>query len=163
SPPGRACGADTSSCTWLRSETFPRNRGTRRRWRCPISAGFGRPPKGKPRMGSPEWEAPNGSLPFAVRLTQTLRAPRGAHLTTLTRWKLACALLAGIAGYATVSARGTAHSNTPAAMPAAPRGAALPQHLKRPLRISAEAAGLSRSELVERALSARNLRDLLAL
>jgi len=72
-------------------------------------------------------------------------------VTTLTRWKLACALFAGIAGYATVSAHQSEPSNKPAAGVVAPRGAGLPQHLKRPLRISAEAAGISRAELIERA------------
>ena len=77
-------------------------------------------------------------------------------MTTLTRWKLACALFAGIAGYATVSAQRELRPPTPAAaVVATSRGGALPQHLKRPLRISAEAAGLSQAELVERALAAR--------
>ena len=36
-------------------------------------------------------------------------------MTTLTRWKLACALFAGIAGFATVSAHKAGPTNTPAA------------------------------------------------
>ena len=46
---------------------------------------------------------------------------RGAHLTTLTRWKLACALFAGIAGFATVSAHKGGGSNTPARRRVTPR------------------------------------------
>jgi HEAT repeat protein len=81
-------------------------------------------------------------------------------VTTLTRWKLACALFAGIAGFATVSAHRGEPSNKPAVGVSTPRGGGIPQHLKRPLRISAEAAGISRTELIDRALSARTLRDL---
>ena len=84
-------------------------------------------------------------------------------MTTLTRWKLACALFAGIAGYATVSANHSAPANVQAVGVASPKGAAIPSHLRRPLRISAEAAGISRDELVDRALSARALRDLVTI
>ena len=81
-------------------------------------------------------------------------------MTTLTRWKLACALFAGVAVYATLGARGTQGAGTPAALAAGPRGAAIPAYLRRPVRVSAEAAGLSRSDLIARALGARTLRDL---
>ena len=84
-------------------------------------------------------------------------------MTTLTRWKLACALFAGIAGYATVSAKHSPPANAQAVGVASPKGAGIPSHLRRPLRISAEAAGISREELVDRALSARALRDLVTI
>ena len=86
-------------------------------------------------------------------------------MTSLTRWKLACALLAGIAGYTVVSSQRGTPANKPAATVTA-RGGALPQHLRRPLRINAQAAlaaGVSREELVERALAARSLGELVQL
>ena len=81
-------------------------------------------------------------------------------MTTLTRWKLACALFAGVALYATLGTRGAEGAGTPAALAAGPRGAAIPAYLRRPVRVSAEAAGLSRGDLIARALGARTLRDL---
>src|SRR5215510_8265479 len=41
----------------------------------------------------------NGSIPDGVRLTHTLRASPRSPVTSPTRWKLACALFAAIAGY----------------------------------------------------------------
>ena len=81
-------------------------------------------------------------------------------MTTLTRWKLACAILAGIAGYSTLSDRAGGGSNTPVASVASARAGGVPQHLRRPLRISADAAGVNHAELVERALAARTVREL---
>ncbi|HEX7837446.1 MAG TPA: hypothetical protein VF469_08285, partial [Kofleriaceae bacterium] len=78
-------------------------------------------------------------------------------MTSTTRWKLACALFAAIAGYGMFSHRGG--SNAPAAAATA-RTASIPFELRRPLRISAEAAGVSRTDLVERVLGARSVRDI---
>ncbi len=79
-------------------------------------------------------------------------------MTPLTRWKLACALLAVVAGHA-VFFRGGGGAPDAHAPAAARRGGALPERLRRPLRVSPEAAGVSRAELVERLLAARSLRD----
>jgi HEAT repeat protein len=80
-------------------------------------------------------------------------------VTSLTRWKLACLLLAGLAGYSTFIADRSEPSSPPAVFTAKGRGALSPQ-LRRPLRISADAAGLSHAELVERALTTRSVREL---
>jgi HEAT repeat protein len=101
---------------------------------------------------SPEWTDP---LPRSFD-THTDVA-RGALVTTLTRWKVACALMAAIAGYAIFFRDGGA-ADKPAPT-VAQRSGTLPGHLRRPLRVSAEAAGVSKAELVERLLSARSLRD----
>src|SRR5262249_34149849 len=131
--------------------------------------------------------ARNGSIPDRVRLTQTLRASPRSPVTSshsadpslrrvrnlglpgrkarasglrsvsaLTRWKLAGALFAALAGSSICSPRGAASAPAPAA---ASRGAAIPFELRRPLHVSAEAAGISRSDLVARVLHARSLRD----
>ncbi len=81
-------------------------------------------------------------------------------MTTLTRWKLACALFAGIAGVATVKARESEPSNKPAQTVASARGSSLPSHLRRPMRVTPEALGVSKDELVSTMLAARSLRDI---
>jgi HEAT repeat protein len=78
-------------------------------------------------------------------------------VTTLTRWKIACALLTAALGYA-IFFRGGDAPDRPAPI-AARRAGTLPEHFRRPLRVSAEAAGVSKAELVERLLAARSLRD----
>ena len=84
-------------------------------------------------------------------------------MTTLTRWKLATALLAAIAAYA-LFLRGDGPSNAPAATVSASRSAtALPDHFRRPIRISPEVAGISKTELVDRMLATRSLKDLTVL
>jgi HEAT repeat protein len=73
-----------------------------------------------------------------------------------TRWKLLSLVLAGVAGYSLL-----AHpepSNAPAVM-ARSRTGAMPALLRRPLRTTAEAAGMSRGDLVDRVLQARSLHD----
>ncbi len=79
-------------------------------------------------------------------------------MTTLTRWKLASALLAAVAGYA-LFLRGPS-ADTPAdEAVAAGRDGSLPKQFRRPLRISAELAGISKTELIERLKSAKSLKD----
>ncbi|TMQ15710.1 MAG: hypothetical protein E6J90_25125 [Deltaproteobacteria bacterium] len=131
--------------------------------------------------------ARNGSIPDGVRLTPTLRASPRSPVTSSTRaesiysgpprskdrnlpaakvpragtrWKLACALFAGLAGYSMFFRHGAA--NTPAAAATA-RSAAIPFELRRPLHVTAESAGISRSDLVDRVLRARSLRDIVTL
>jgi len=65
-----------------------------------------------------------------------------------TRWKLACALFAALAGASVLSHRSSA--GTPVAL-ATSRTASIPPLLRRPLRVTAEAAGISRGDLVDRA------------
>ncbi|MGE0402767.1 MAG: HEAT repeat domain-containing protein, partial [Kofleriaceae bacterium] len=81
-------------------------------------------------------------------------------MTTLTRWKLACALFAGVAGVATVKAHHGAPSNKPAATVTSARGGSLPSHIRRPMRVSPEAAGVSKEELVATMFSSRSVRDI---
>jgi len=78
-------------------------------------------------------------------------------MTSLTRWKLAAVLFAAVAGYALFLR--SPSDDTPAAEAHATRAGALPAQLRRPLRISAEQAGISKTELVERLLSARSVKD----
>jgi HEAT repeat protein len=78
-------------------------------------------------------------------------------VTQLTRWRLACALLAGVAGFSFYS-HPAGGSDTPARV-ANVRSASIPVQLRRPIRVSAEAAGISRDDLIERVLRARSLRD----
>jgi len=78
-------------------------------------------------------------------------------VTSLTRWKLACVLFAAAAGYGVFGHRAGANTPAPAA---AARTASIPFVLRRPLRVTADAAGVSRGELVERVLRARSLRDI---
>src|SRR5262249_21970372 len=82
------------------------------------------------------------------------------HATSSLRWKLACAVFAGIAGYGMIFHRSGSTAPAPSAMA---RSAAIPLQLRRPLRVSAQAAGVSRSDLVDRLLHARSLRDVRAL
>ena len=64
-------------------------------------------------------------------------------MTTLTRWKLTCALFAALAGVATVRAhRAGADHNAKPALAAAPRGT-LPLQLRRPIRVSPDVLGIS--------------------
>ena len=62
-------------------------------------------------------------------------------MTTLTRWKLAAALFAAIAGVTYLRSRGDSR-DVPAQMTEAPRGA-MPIVLRRPIRVTADAAGMS--------------------
>ena len=79
-------------------------------------------------------------------------------MTKLNRWKLASILLAGVAGYA-LFLRGPADNAPASEAIAAHRDGALPAHFRRPLRLSAEAAGISKSELVDRMLAAKTVKD----
>ncbi len=80
-------------------------------------------------------------------------------MRSITRYRLACGLLAGIASYATL----TGHRGTLAAEPVsattARSGAVLPQ-ARGSLRIAAQAQGLALDQLVHRALAARSVREL---
>ena len=89
-------------------------------------------------------------------MTRPVTKPVTTPVPKTMRWKLACALFAGLAGYSMLSHRGSA--NVPAAQ-AASRRASIPFELRRPLHVSAEAAGISRSDLVARVLRARSVRD----
>src|SRR5262245_3858802 len=79
-------------------------------------------------------------------------------MTSLTRWKLASLLLAGLAGYG-LFLRGPAADDVPASEATHSRDGSIPAHFRRPLRISAEAAGISKAELVDRMLAAKTVRD----
>lgn len=79
-------------------------------------------------------------------------------MTSMNRWKLACAVLAAVTGY-TLFWGGSGSANEPADTVAI-RGASLSPQFRRPLRISADAAGISQNELVDALRGARNLRDI---
>ena len=83
-------------------------------------------------------------------------------MTTLTRWKLATALLAAIAGYGVLIKGDDRTPNTPAATVSA-RSGSLPKQYRRPLRLSADAAGIDKGELVARLLSAKTVKDVATL
>ncbi len=83
-------------------------------------------------------------------------------MTTLSRWKLACALFAAVAGVATVRAHRSAGRDAPAALADAPREA-LPLQLRRPIRVAASAIGVSQADLIARIQSATNVRDVMIL
>ena len=77
-------------------------------------------------------------------------------MTTLSRWKLACALFAGIAGVATVRAH-KGPRDVPAAMAEPPRddpAGAAPADPRRPAAI-----GVSQREIVDRLFAAKTLKD----
>ncbi|HEY6033422.1 MAG TPA: HEAT repeat domain-containing protein, partial [Kofleriaceae bacterium] len=79
-------------------------------------------------------------------------------MTTLTRWKLSCALLAAVAGYAWVGHRGAAR-NEPAATVTGQRSGTVPFALRRPIHVAPEAIGVSQHDLVDRILAARSVHD----
>lgn len=81
-------------------------------------------------------------------------------MTNLTRWKLACALFAGIAGYGVVSAHRAKGHNAPAAQVVVPQGGTVPFALRRPIRVAPETLGISQRELVDRIEHARNAKDI---
>ena len=81
-------------------------------------------------------------------------------MTTLTRWKLSCAVLAAVAGGAMIyGCHGRAAHNAPAKAATAPRGS-LPLALRRPIHVSADALGVSQKELVDRILAAKSVKDI---
>ncbi|MEO8550430.1 MAG: hypothetical protein ABI678_10665 [Kofleriaceae bacterium] len=80
-------------------------------------------------------------------------------MTTLTRWKAACALFAALAGYGAVSVHRAHERNVPAATVTAPRGS-VPFALRRPIRVSPEAIGVSQHDLIDRILAARSVKDI---
>jgi HEAT repeat protein len=93
------------------------------------------------------------------------RRSRGLRsLPPVTRWKLTSAVLAAIAGYA-LFVRGPSAVDIPSAPAPAVREArgAIPTALRRPIRISAAAAGFSSDELVARMRSARSVQDVVML
>ena len=72
-------------------------------------------------------------------------------MTTLTRWKLTCALFAAIAGGTTVRAhRSNAAHNAPAKLASSSRGT-LPIQLRRPIHVSGATVGISQQDLIVRA------------
>src|SRR6185312_10879913 len=81
-----------------------------------------------------------------------------SHMTTLTRWKLACGLFAALAGIATVHAH-HGDRNTPAAVADAPSRAQIPASLRRPIHVTPESIGVSQKDLVDRILSAHSVKD----
>ena len=84
-------------------------------------------------------------------------------MTTLTRWKLACALFATIAGGTYLHGR-SGHDNTPAAMAVTTSSrAALPIQLRRPIRVEADAIGVNKSDLVDRMRAAHSLKEMVPL
>ena len=81
-------------------------------------------------------------------------------MTTTTRWKLATAILAAVTGYTTLHGHGGAAANRPATTAHVSRVAGgMSTQLRRPLRISAAAAGISKDEIVERMLQARTVKE----
>jgi len=81
-------------------------------------------------------------------------------VTTLTRWKLSCALFAAIAGVATVRAhRSSADHNAPAKLATSPRGT-LPMQFRKPIHVSGAAIGISQHDLVDRILAAKSVKDI---
>src|SRR5262245_1499560 len=87
------------------------------------------------------------------------KSPRGAAVTTLTRWKLTCALFAALAGVATVRAyRSGADHNVPAKLASSSRSS-LPIQFRRPIHVSGDAVGISQRDLIDRILAARSLKD----
>ena len=81
-------------------------------------------------------------------------------MTNLTRWKLACALFAALAGYAEVSAHRAREHNSPATSVVTPHGGSVPFALRRPIHVTAEAAGVSQHELIDRIANARSVGDI---
>ncbi|HEY5947910.1 MAG TPA: hypothetical protein VIV40_20580, partial [Kofleriaceae bacterium] len=80
-------------------------------------------------------------------------------MTTLTRWKLTCALFAALAGVATVRAHhSSAAHNAPAKLATSSRGS-LPMQLRRPIHVSPDAIGVSQRDLVDRILAAKSVKD----
>ncbi len=79
-------------------------------------------------------------------------------MTSLNRWKLASAVFAAIAGYA-LFLRGPSQDTPAAEAATTTRSGALPASLRRPLRISAAQAGISKADLVEHLLAAKSLKD----
>ncbi|HEY0253500.1 MAG TPA: HEAT repeat domain-containing protein, partial [Kofleriaceae bacterium] len=80
-------------------------------------------------------------------------------MTNLTRWKLACALFASLAGYGVVSAHRAKGHNAPATAVVVPQGGTVPFALRRPIHVAPETLGVSQRELIDRIEHARNARD----
>ena len=96
----------------------------------------------------------NGSIPRRVRLTQTLEEIRGAPVTTLTRWKLACALFAAHRRRRD-RPRAQRRAATCRRRSADTSRGAMPMALRRPIHVAPEAIGVSQSDLVDRILAAK--------
>ena len=79
-------------------------------------------------------------------------------MTSIRRYQLACAVLAASTVAALAWPRATAPAPGRAARPAI-KGRAAAQDLRRPLRVSAAAVGLSERELIEKLLAARTLQE----
>ena len=78
-------------------------------------------------------------------------------MTSLTRWKVASALFAAIAGYALVL-RGPSDDVT-ADQVAGGRDGSISALYKRPLRVSAASIGISKQELIDQLLTATSVKD----
>ena len=79
-------------------------------------------------------------------------------MTSLTRWKLGCALFAAIAGVSVVHARRGGGQPVQAETSEARGG--MPAAFRRPIRVTAQALGVSEDDLVARIRSARSMKDL---
>ena len=79
-------------------------------------------------------------------------------MTSLTRWKLGCALFAAIAGISAVHARRA--TSPPARAETAEARGGMPAAFRRPIRVTAQALGVSEDDLVARIRSARTMKDL---
>ena len=78
-------------------------------------------------------------------------------MTSLTRWKVASALFAAIAGYA-LFLRGPA-DDVAAESISSGRDGSISALYKRPLRVSAESIGISKQDLIDQLLTAKSVKD----
>src|SRR6188472_2190660 len=102
----------------------------------------------------PEWIVTRRrSFDTAVR--EPFQEPRGAPVTTLTRWKLSCALFAALAGVSTVRAHRAGGHNVAAKPAASSSRGSMPLALRRPIHVSPAALGVSQQELIDRILAAK--------
>jgi hypothetical protein len=84
-------------------------------------------------------------------------------VTHLNRWKLATVLLAVATAVATVKAVTAGDRATGRAKPtvaATTSRASLPSNLRRPLRVSAAAVGISERDLIDRILASRSVSEI---
>ena len=81
-------------------------------------------------------------------------------VTTLTRWKLSCALFAAIAAVATVRAHRGADHNAPATLAASSSRGRMPLALRRSIHVNPAAIGVSQQDLIDRIVSAKSVRDI---
>jgi HEAT repeat protein len=80
-------------------------------------------------------------------------------MSSLTRWKWACALLATVAGVSAYRAHRAQPTDASAEPVASSTRGAMPIALRRPIRVSAAQLGVSEDELVARIRGSHSLRD----